>query len=82
MEAYARPLDVVLKVRQQWVVPVYQRHYSWKSDDDEQIQNLWSDLRDQTLMHLAGREPLPHYFGAIIFHDLQNNLLVLLRSAF
>ena len=42
MEAYARSLDVALKERQQWVVPVYQRHYSWKSDDDEQTPNLWS----------------------------------------
>lgn len=67
MEAYARSLDVVLKERQQWVVPVYQRHYSWKSDDDEQIPNLWSDLRDQTLMILEGRKPFPHYFGAIIY---------------
>jgi len=67
MEAYPRSLDVVLKERQQWVVPVYQRHYSWKSDDDEQIPNLWSDLRDQTLMILEGRKPFPHYFGAIIY---------------
>lgn len=67
MEAYARPLDIVLKERQQWVVPVYQRHYSWKSDDDEQIPNLWSDLRDQTLTILEGRKPFPHYFGAIIY---------------
>jgi hypothetical protein len=67
MEAFARSLDVVLKERQQWVVPVYQRHYSWKSDDEEQIPNLWSDLRDQTLMVLEGRNPFPHYFGAIIY---------------
>lgn len=67
MEAYARSLDVVLKERQQWVVPVYQRHYSWKSDDDEQIPNLWSDLRDQALTILEGRRPFPHYFGAIIY---------------
>jgi len=67
MEAYARPLDIVLKERQQWVVPVYQRHYSWKSDDEEQIPNLWNDLRDQALMILEGRKPFPHYFGAIIY---------------
>lgn len=67
MEAYARSLDIVLKERQQWVVPVYQRHYSWKSDDEEQIPNLWEDLRDQTLMVLDGRKPFPHYFGAIIY---------------
>lgn len=72
MEAYARPLDVILKERQQWVVPVYQRHYSWKSDDEEQIPNLWGDLRDQTLMILEGRKPFPHYFGAIIYSQPKN----------
>jgi|GEM_PF-243775 len=72
MEAYARSLDVILKERQQWVVPVYQRHYSWKSDDEEQIPNLWSDLRDQTLMVLEGRNPFPHYFGAIIYSQPNN----------
>lgn len=72
MEAYARPLDVVLKERQQWVVPVYQRHYSWKSDDEEQIPELWQDLRDQTLTILEGRKPFPHYFGAIIYSQPQN----------
>jgi len=30
MDAFARSLDVALNERQQWVVPVYQRHYSWK----------------------------------------------------
>lgn len=72
MEAYARSLDVVLKERQQWVVPVYQRHYSWKSDDEEQIPNLWGDLRDQTMMILEGRTPFPHYFGAIIYSQPKN----------
>lgn len=72
MEAYARSLDVILKERQQWVVPVYQRHYSWKSDDEEQIPNLWGDLRDQTLMLLEGRNPFPHYFGAIIYSQPNN----------
>ncbi len=72
MEAYARPLEVVLKERQQWVVPVYQRHYSWKSDDEDQIPELWNDLRDQTLTLLEGRTPFPHYFGAIIYSQPQN----------
>lgn len=72
MDAKAHKLGDVLNQRQQWVVPVYQRHYSWKSDDEEQIPNLWGDLRDQTMMILEGRTPFPHYFGAIIYSQPNN----------
>jgi len=35
MRADAYPLDTVLGERQQWVVPVYQRHYAWETGEDK-----------------------------------------------
>ena len=69
MRADAIPLEVVLSEKQQWVVPVYQRHYEWESNEDKQIPKLWEDLQDKAEELLDGRRPYPHYFGAIIFSE-------------
>ncbi len=53
----------------QWVVPVYQRHYVWKSDKDDQISGMWDDWKAQTEKLLDGDTPRPHYFGAIIYSN-------------
>lgn len=70
MDAKAHDLNFVLGQRQQWIVPVYQRHYEWETDTDKQIPKLWEDLRDKTIERLEeDRTPLPHYFGAIIYSE-------------
>ncbi|TCP63455.1 uncharacterized protein DUF1524 [Rhodovulum bhavnagarense] len=70
MDAKAHDLNFVLGQRQQWVVPVYQRHYEWETDADKQIPKLWDDLRDKATERLdEDRTPLPHYFGAIIYSE-------------
>jgi len=46
MHAKDYSLNAVLKERQQWVIPVYQRHYAWKSDANGQLPKLWDDMRD------------------------------------
>lgn len=70
MDAKAHDLNFVLGQRQQWVVPVYQRHYEWETDTDKQIPKLWDDLRDKAVERLEeDRKPLPHYFGAIIYSE-------------
>jgi uncharacterized protein with ParB-like and HNH nuclease domain len=72
MRADAYPLDTVLGERQQWVVPVFQRHYEWETSEDKQLPKLWADLQDEAVERLEEREPFPHYFGAIIFSEPQN----------
>lgn len=69
MEARAVSLEVVLSERQQWVVPVYQRHYEWETAEDRQLPKLWDDLRDKAIEHLEEMKPYPHYFGAVIFAE-------------
>ena len=59
-------LEKLFKKEMQWVVPVYQRHYVWKSKDDDQIPGMWEDWRDQADELLRDATPRPHYFGAII----------------
>jgi uncharacterized protein with ParB-like and HNH nuclease domain len=71
MKANPFSLNSVLGERQQWVVPVYQRHYEWETGEDKQLPKLWEDLREEALERLEERTPLPHYFGAIIYSEPQ-----------
>lgn len=67
MHAKDWKLNDVLQERQQWVIPVYQRHYAWETRDDKQIPTLWEDLRDRAEEKLSGEEVKPHFVGAIIY---------------
>jgi hypothetical protein len=60
-------LNDVLQERQQWVIPVYQRHYAWETREDKQIPTLWDDLRDRAEEKLDGEDVKPHFVGAIIY---------------
>ncbi len=67
MLANVYSLDVVLGQRQQWVVPVYQRHYEWETvPEDRQIPEFWYDLKEKAVENLSNDVSFPHYFGAII----------------
>ena len=67
MDARALNLDTVLGQKQQWVVPVYQRHYGWGVGPDSQLEKFWDDLQDKAIEQLEQIEAYPHYFGALIF---------------
>jgi uncharacterized protein with ParB-like and HNH nuclease domain len=67
MHAKDWKLNDVLQERQQWVIPVYQRHYAWEVRDDKQIPTLWEDLRERAEEKLDGHDIKPHFVGAIIY---------------
>ncbi|MBB4620066.1 hypothetical protein [Sphingomonas abaci] len=43
MRAKDWKLNDVLQKRQQWVIPVYQRHYAWEKREDKQLPTLWAE---------------------------------------
>ncbi|MFN2099622.1 DUF262 domain-containing protein [Altererythrobacter sp. MF3-039] len=67
MHAKDWKLNDVLQERQQWVIPVYQRHYAWETREDKQIPTLWNDLRERAEEKLDGEDVKPHFVGAIIY---------------
>lgn len=69
MHAKDHSLNSVLKEKQQWVIPVYQRHYAWRCGTDGQLPKLWDDIRDRALEVLAGKDVTPHFVGAIIYSE-------------
>lgn len=69
MQAKDHSLNNVLRERQQWVIPVYQRHYAWETKADKQLPKLWDDIRDRALERLEGKDVSPHFVGAIIYSE-------------
>ncbi|KCZ56453.1 DUF262 domain-containing protein [Hyphomonas chukchiensis] len=69
MQAKDYSLNTVLRERQQWVIPVYQRHFAWETKADKQLPKLWDDVRDRALERLEGKEVAPHFVGAIIYSE-------------
>ena len=72
MRANPFTLERILGEKQQWVVPVYQRHYEWEIEEGRQLPKIWDDLKDKAIERLDNREQLPHYFGAIISYAPAN----------
>jgi hypothetical protein len=72
MESRVLSLDDILRERQRWCVPVYQRHYAWDIGEDGQLTRLWEDLEEKANDFVAGGSFFPHYIGAIIVAEPPN----------
>jgi uncharacterized protein DUF262 len=72
MEARVLSLDDVLRERQRWCVPVYQRHYAWEGGENGQLTRLWEDIEEKAEEHFHGGIAYPHYIGAIIVAEPPN----------
>ena len=72
MHAKDHSLNDVLKEKQQWVIPVYQRHYAWETKEGKQIPKLWNDLEDRALEYIREGKVSPHFVGAIIYSEPKN----------
>lgn len=60
MKATEANLLEFLSVRKQLVIPIYQRTYSWKTD---QCKQLWQDI-----LHVATDETIPaHFIGSVVY---------------
>ncbi|MCY4245366.1 MAG: DUF262 domain-containing HNH endonuclease family protein [Gammaproteobacteria bacterium] len=58
-----------------WNIPIYQRHYSWDSDDDAgQVRLFWETVVEHAEHRLRVKsKPLPpHYFGAVLVNEQRN----------
>lgn len=60
MNADSITLEGLLKSSYQYVIPVFQRYYSWKKSDWENVWNDISDLRD------AEQDARTHFMGSLV----------------
>lgn len=63
MDAKDHPLISVLGDQRRFVVPVYQRQYSWK---DDRLSSFWDDVVAKAEEALDGKPKFGHYMGALI----------------
>ncbi|MGH4014735.1 MAG: GmrSD restriction endonuclease domain-containing protein [Pseudonocardiaceae bacterium] len=70
MKATETTVRDVLQGQQQYVVPLYQRRYSWeRKDDKDPLNQLWDDIRS-----LDGSDPAStHFLGSIVIAPSPSN---------
>ena len=60
MKASATPFLPFLHKANQFVIPIYQRNYSW---DEKQCQQLWEDI-----LRVGSNDAIPlHFIGSIVY---------------
>ena len=65
MDAKPLSLGKIVSERQRFVVPIYQRTYSWTVK--EQLQALFDQIEDKTVERLTtGKVEFSHYMGALL----------------
>jgi len=69
MQANPRSLDVLFNSQLRYVVPMFQRLYTW--DEHPQLETLWEDIEEKALLRLKQVESRPHYLGALIIEGVK-----------
>lgn len=67
--AHRYPMGKLFSMPFHWRVPIYQRHYSWGSEDAGQVSLFWETVKKQAKRQLDGEELYPHYLGAILIKE-------------
>lgn len=63
MDAKDHPVIQVLGDQRRFVVPIYQRQYSWRT---ARLQPFWEDVAAKAEEALEGKPKFSHYMGALI----------------
>ena len=63
MDAKDRPVISVLGDQRRFMVPIYQRHYSW---GEAHLGPFWDDVVAKAEEALEGKPRFSHYMGALI----------------
>lgn len=63
MKANETNLEELLEGKKQYLVPLYQRTYSWKQGN---LQQLWEDIR-QLVEHRQDQPHASHFIGSMVF---------------
>ncbi|MCK4546367.1 MAG: DUF262 domain-containing protein [Candidatus Eisenbacteria sp.] len=69
MHAEDRTLGVVFETTVRFLVPLFQRPYVWKQNDN--WEPLWESIRTAADRRLTGSTVRPHFLGAIVLEQLK-----------
>lgn len=63
MQARETTFSKLVQGETQFQVPLYQRTYSWRRDE---LQQLWDDVQELVEEQLEGRSPTAHFLGSVV----------------
>ncbi|MCC9738673.1 DUF262 domain-containing protein [Streptomyces sp. MNU89] len=63
MHAQETTYSKLVQGEKQFQIPLYQRTYSWQT---EQLQQLWDDVQELVEDRLDGRSPAAHFIGSVV----------------
>lgn len=63
MQARETTFQQLVQGEKQFQVPLYQRTYSWK---ERQLEQLWSDILDQADAHQSDARKATHFLGSVV----------------
>ncbi len=69
VETSNRPFSEIIGNSKRYIVPKYQRNYSW---DYEQLEDLWDDL-EAIYNNANDKEREEHYMGYLVLKEIQKN---------
>jgi len=75
MHTADKSIGALFEDTSQWVVPIYQRHYTWTKNrkGDGSLQRFWKDLQGKARARLDRKREIPHYFGAILCEEQRSD---------
>lgn len=71
MEANSRPLMRIFESTVCYQIPLFQRPYVWKREDN--WQPLWEDFERLVTSVLDGERLRPHFMGAVVLEQMRND---------
>lgn len=69
MKPYSRTVIALFDGKRRYVIPLFQRQYVWQ--EEKQLKPLWEDIISKAEARLDGKEPRPHFLGAIVLDQLK-----------
>jgi len=70
MQAHTRTLSDLLSLNKKYVVPRFQREYSWGRDE---ITALWKDICDQLKLKAGKLQPTEYFVGCLVLVGKDNS---------
>lgn len=63
MQAYTKTIQDILSVNKEYVIPRFQREYSWRNN---QLEELWDDVVDNVVVTEAGLSTSEYFIGSLV----------------
>ena len=61
--AFPRSIKTILETERKYIIPRYQREYSWEK---EQLEEFWNDIKNQITFSNESYEVKEYFIGSLV----------------